>query len=89
MLKTKLKTLADKEELKGLIEENEKVVVCCGRMGPMCIPVYGILEIFEEKYPDTQFRNMDFDTPAFVTWEDLQKPPGQSYLNIDMNNKWT
>jgi thioredoxin 1 len=63
MLKTKLKTLAGKEELKGLTEENEKVVVCCGRMGPMCIPVYDVLEIFEEKYPDTQFRNMDFDTP--------------------------
>ena len=63
MLKTKLKTLAGKEELQTLIEGNEKVVVCCGRMGPMCIPVYDILEVFEEKYTDTQFRNMDFDTP--------------------------
>jgi thioredoxin 1 len=63
MLKTKLKTLAGKEELKEIIAKNEKVVVCCGRMGPMCIPVYDVLEVFEEKYPDTQFRNMDFDTP--------------------------
>jgi thioredoxin 1 len=63
MLKTKLKTLAGKEELRKLIETNEKVVVCCGRMGPMCLPVFGILETFEDKYPDTQFRNMDFDSP--------------------------
>ena len=63
MLQTKLTTLNGKEELKNLIEKNEKVVVCCGRMGPMCIPVYDILDVFQEKYPDTQFRNMDFDTP--------------------------
>jgi thioredoxin 1 len=63
MLQTNLKTLNSKEELKDIIEKNEKVVVCCGRMGPMCIPVYDILEIYEDKYPDTQFRNMDFDTP--------------------------
>lgn len=62
MLNTKLKTLKSKEELADLIANNEKVVVCCGRMGPMCIPVYDILEVFEEKYTDNQFRNMDFDT---------------------------
>ena len=63
MLQTHLKTLTRKEDLQGFIEKNEKVVVCCGRMGPMCIPVYDILDVFQEKYPDTQFRNMDFDTP--------------------------
>lgn len=63
MLQTKLTTLQSKEELNNLISKNEKVAVCCGRMGPMCIPVYGIFEVYEEKYPDIQFRNMDFDTP--------------------------
>ena len=63
MLKTKLPTLNGKEALTEIIEKNEKVVVCCGRMGPMCLPVYDILDLFQEKYPDTQFRNMDFDTP--------------------------
>jgi thioredoxin 1 len=63
MLQTHLKTLTSKEDLLGFIEKNEKVVVCCGRMGPMCIPVYDILDVFQDKYPDTQFRNMDFDTP--------------------------
>jgi len=63
MLKTKLTTLQDKEELKDLIEKNAKAVVCCGRMGPMCLPVFDILDGFQTKYPDTQFRNMDFDSP--------------------------
>jgi thioredoxin 1 len=63
MLQTALLTLKNKEELKELIDTSEKAVVCCGRMGPMCIPVYDILEVYREKYPDIQFRNMDFDTP--------------------------
>ena len=63
MLQTNLKHVNSREELQTLIENNEKVAVCCGRMGPMCIPVYDIFEIFEEKYPDIQFRDMDFDIP--------------------------
>lgn len=64
MLDTNLQHVETKSELNELIERNEKVVVCCGRMGPMCIPVYEILEILQEKYPDVQFRDMDFDIPA-------------------------
>jgi thioredoxin 1 len=63
MLQTNLEHIESEEQLKELIEKNEKVAVCCGRMGPMCIPVYDIFEIFQEKYPDIQFRDMDFDTP--------------------------
>jgi thioredoxin len=29
----------------------------------MCIPVYGIFEALQEKYPDCQFRDMEFDLP--------------------------
>lgn len=63
MLQTNLPTLQSNEELNEIISKNEKVAVCCGRMGPMCIPVYGIFEVFQEKYTDIKFRNMDFDTP--------------------------
>jgi len=63
MLSTNLTTIQSKEELADLIAKNEKVAVCCGRMGPMCIPVYDIFEVFQEKYPDIVFRNMDFDSP--------------------------
>ncbi|MFZ2098641.1 MAG: thioredoxin family protein [Anaerolineales bacterium] len=63
MLQTNLEHVNSKAELRELIENNEKVVVSCGRMGPMCIPVYDIFEVFQEKYPDIQFRDMDFDIP--------------------------
>jgi thioredoxin 1 len=63
MLQTNLEHVNSKEELQQIIESNEKVAVCCGRMGPMCIPVYDIFEVFREKYPDVKFMDMDFDIP--------------------------
>ena len=64
MLQTNLEHIETEEQLKELVENNEKAVVCCGRMGPMCIPVYDIFEILQEKYNDIQFRDMDFDIPV-------------------------
>ena len=61
MLDTKLKHLESNEEVEELLKNNEKVMICCGRMGPMCIPVYSIMEKIESKYPEIQFRDMDFD----------------------------
>ena len=63
MLNTNLKHLMTKSDLQQLIDTQEKVAVVCGRMGPMCVPVYKIFEMFEEKYPDVAFRDMEFDTP--------------------------
>ena len=45
MLDTNLKHIETEQDLKEVLENYEKVVVCCGRMGPMCIPVYDIFEI--------------------------------------------
>lgn len=64
MLQTNLEHIETEEQLKELIVNNEKAVVCCGRMGPMCIPVYDIFEVLQEKYHDIQFRDMDFDIPV-------------------------
>ena len=63
MLRTNLEHIETREQLRDLIENYEKVVVACGRMGPMCIPVYDIMEILREQNTDIQFRDMDFDTP--------------------------
>jgi len=52
------------EEVKETLETNENVMICCGRMGPMCIPVYGIMEELEPIYPHVAFRDLDFDIPA-------------------------
>jgi len=76
MLQTNLEHIESEEQLKELIENNEKVAVCCGRMGPMCIPVYDIFEIFQEKYPDIQFRDMDFDIPEAAVIKNLPECRG-------------
>ena len=48
MLYTNLKHIETAADHQKLINENENVMVCCGRMGPMCIPVYGIMEEIEK-----------------------------------------
>ena len=64
MLNTNVKHLETKQEIEKILENNENVMVCCGRMGPMCIPVYGIMEKLERTYPHVTFRDQDFDIPA-------------------------
>jgi thioredoxin 1 len=76
MLQTNLEHIESEEQLKELIENNEKVAVCCGRMGPMCIPVYDIFEIFQERYSDIQFRDMDFDIPEATAIKNLPECRG-------------
>lgn len=65
MLQTGLKEFATAEELQNYISENENVMVCCGRMGPMCIPVYEVMEELEEEdeYEHVNFAVMAFDNP--------------------------
>ena len=63
MLNTDLKHLEKREQMDELLKDNENVMICCGRMGPMCIPVYDIMQNLESKYPRVQMRDMDFDIP--------------------------
>ena len=64
MLHTDLKHLETDEETREALENNENVVICCGRMGPMCTPVYTILNHLESRYPHVRFYDQDFDIPA-------------------------
>ncbi len=64
MLETNLKHIESDSDFEALIAENENVMLCCGRMGPMCLPVYDIMDELQTDYPDIQFRDMDFDGPA-------------------------
>ena len=64
MLRTDLKHLETSEETREALESNEDVVVCCGRMGPMCIPVYTILSQVKAQYPHVCFYDQDFDIQA-------------------------
>ena len=63
MLYTNLKHIENAADHQKVITENENVMVCCGRMGPMCIPVYGIMEELEEEYNHVTFYDMEFDNP--------------------------
>lgn len=40
-------------------------------MGPMCIPVYGIMEEIEQEYSHVAFRDMEFDHPVAHVIRDL------------------
>lgn len=64
MLNTNLKHVLTDEEFKTLIDSNENVMICCGRMGPMCLPVYDVMENLEPKYTHVQFRDLEFDAPV-------------------------
>ncbi|MBN2724694.1 MAG: thioredoxin family protein [Deltaproteobacteria bacterium] len=64
MLNTNLPHLESLDEYNKLIDEKGKFVVACGRMGPMCIPVYDAMDNLSSKYSDVKFMDMDFDTPT-------------------------
>ena len=71
MLNTDLKHLESPKQIEELLKSNTNVMVCCGRMGQMCIPVFGIMQKLEAKYPHVQFRDMEFDIPAASFIKDL------------------
>jgi thioredoxin 1 len=83
MLQTNLKHIESEEQLKELIENSEKAVVACGRMGPMCTPVYDIMEVLEEKHPDIQFRDMEFDIPDASIIRNL--PECRGFMGLPFN----
>ncbi len=62
-LLTNLEHLKTANQLKEVIESNKNVMVCCGRMGRMCIPVYSAMEILRSDYQDVKFFDMPFDSP--------------------------
>lgn len=63
LLDTNLHHLETASDWQKTLEENENVMVCCGRMGPMCIPVYGVMEELEPEYTHVKFADMAFDSP--------------------------
>jgi len=63
MLQTAIAEIGSKSELEKIVNESENVMVCCGRMGPMCIPVYDVMEELEEERENVKFYSMAFDIP--------------------------
>lgn len=63
-LVTNLQHIESDTEYAKTLRDNENVMICCGRMGPMCLPVYDAMEGLQRKYPNVAFRDMSFDGPA-------------------------
>jgi len=77
-LQTNLEHLVTAADFQNVIENNENVMICCGRMGPMCVPVYAIMEDLEKsgKYDNVKFVDMLFDNPDAYVVRDLPECRG-------------
>jgi thioredoxin 1 len=82
VLQTKLKHFATAQELTDVINSTENVMVCAGRMGPMCIPVYDVMKTLEESgdYDHVDFRDMLFDSPEAAIIRNL--PECRSFMGL-------
>lgn len=80
MLYTNLKHIESAEEFARIISENEHVTIICGRMGPICIPVYRIAEELEKKYSHVRFYDMEYDNPESYFFHAL--PEVQDLMEI-------
>lgn len=76
MLSTSLTHVLSEQEHAKLLQENENVMICCGRMGPMCIPVYEVMEELEAEYKHIKFADMEFDTPDAKVIRNLSEVRG-------------
>lgn len=63
MLLTNLRHIESEEDFRKVITETENVMICCGRMGPMCVPVYAIMKELENEYIHVGFYDLEFDGP--------------------------
>ena len=76
MLHTNLKHVETEEEYQKELSENENVMICCGRMGPMCIPVYASMIELKTEYPEVSLCDMDFDIPTALVIRKLPECMG-------------
>ena len=63
MLQTNLKHILTEQDFQDTLKSNENVMICCGRMGPMCIPVYEVMDELQGENKHIAFRDMEFDGP--------------------------
>jgi thioredoxin 1 len=76
MLQTNLNHILTAEEHKRILAENENVMICCGRMGPMCIPVYQAMKQLELEYGHVRFFDMEFNSPESAVIRDAPECRG-------------
>ncbi len=83
MLYTNLKHLETNQDIREALEKNENLMVSCGRMGPMCVPVYAVMEDLEKTYTHVTFCDQDFDIPVASYIKSL--PECASFMGLPFN----
>ena len=76
MLYTNLKHIEKAVEHAQIISKHEHVVIVCGRMGPMCVPVYRAAEELEREYHHVKFFDMELDNPESAVIRTLPEVQG-------------
>jgi len=76
LLQTSLNHVVSEDDYTKVITENENVMICCGRMGPMCMPVYTAMETLKPDYDNVQFYDMAFDASFAHVIRDLPECSG-------------
>lgn len=76
MLYTNLNHIETATDHAKIISENENVMIICGRMGPMCVPVYRIAEELEVEYSHVKFYDIEFDNPESHVIRNLPEVKG-------------
>jgi thioredoxin 1 len=87
LLQTGLQEIETAAELEKMINENENVMVCCGRMGPMCLPVYDVMEELEDERTNVKFAVMAFDNPEAAVIRNAPESRGFMGLPFTMYYK--
>jgi len=80
MLQTEIQEIESADELQKIISENDNVMVCCGRMGPMCIPVYDAMEELADDRDNVKFYSMAFDNPEAQVIRNA--PEAQGFMGL-------
>ena len=64
MFDIKVNQIPNVQEFDETLKNSGKLIVCAGRWGPMCIPVYGAMEQLEKdaQFEGVLFRVVDFDS---------------------------
>lgn len=75
MLYTNLDHIITSSDYKNALD-NENVMICCGAMGPMCIPVYDSMERIREEYSQVKFFDFEFRTPEAEVIRQLPETEG-------------
>lgn len=83
MLYTNLKHLETDQDVRDALKKSENLMVSCGRMGPMCVPVYAVMEELEKTYTHVAFYDQEFDIPAASFIRGL--PECASFMGLPFN----